>query len=194
MLSPPALSGTARQSHHAFRTLMKAMAQPGTIHAFAPNLDVPAPLGAGTAALLLALSDFETSIWLDPPLRDAAQVAAFLRFHTGSKLVLEPDAADFAVVAAPKAMPRLSGFGQGTLEYPDRSTTVIIQVETLQADGWQLRGPGIRDTNHFSADPLPGDFVAQLNERAFPCGVDLAFVAGTAIAALPRSTRVSEGG
>jgi len=149
-------------------------------------------LTPATAALLLALSDFETSIWLDQTLRDGPEISAFLRFHTGSKLVVEPDAADFAVIAAPRAMPRLQAFAQGTLAYPDRSTTVIVQVETLKTDGWRLTGPGIRSVNQFSADPLPDDFVAQLNGQAFPCGVDVVFVADPGIAALPRSIRISE--
>jgi alpha-D-ribose 1-methylphosphonate 5-triphosphate synthase subunit PhnH len=43
---------------------------------------------------------------------------------------------------------------------------------------------------------LPVDFVSQLqsNRRTFPCGVDIVLIAGSEIAALPRSTRVSEVG
>jgi alpha-D-ribose 1-methylphosphonate 5-triphosphate synthase subunit PhnH len=190
----PNLSEHSLKSQNAFRALMNAMAQPGTFQKLAPDLHVPSPLQPVSAALLIALSDFETTIWLDQSLADATEVGEFLRFHTGSKLVSNPAEADFGVVAAQHAMPALSAFAQGTLEYPDRSTTVVIQVDTLRTSGWQLSGPGIRDINRFAAGPLPDDFVAQLNARAFPCGVDVVFVAGDEIAALPRSTRVSEDG
>ncbi|MGE8943868.1 phosphonate C-P lyase system protein PhnH [Leptospira interrogans] len=194
MLSSPYLSEHSLKSQNAFRALMNAMAQPGTFQRLVPDLAVPPPLQSVSAALLIALSDFETTIWLDQSLADAIEVGDFLRFHTGSKLVSNPAEADFGLVATQHAMPALSAYAQGTLEYPDRSTTVIIQVDNLQTVGWQLSGPGIRDINRFSAGPLPDDFVAQLNARPFPCGVDVVFVAGDKIAALPRSTRVSEDG
>ena len=194
MLSSPYLSEHSLKSQNAFRALMNAMAQPGTLQKLVPDLDALPPLQPVSAALLIALSDFETTIWLDESLADTIEVGEFLRFHTGSKLVSNPAEADFGLVAAQHAMPALSAFAQGTLEYPDRSTTVIIQVDNLQTVGWQLSGPGIRDINRFSAGPLPDDFVAQLNARAFPCGVDVVFVAGDKNAALPRSTRVSEDG
>ncbi len=194
MLFPPEQSDSARHSQVAFRALMTAMAQPGTIQNIADLPDTPAPLAPATAVLLMALSDFETSIWLDQPLRDVSEVGDYIRFQTGSRLVEVAHLADFAVVADPSRMLRLSEFGQGTLEYPDRSGTVILQVETLHRAGWHLTGPGIRDTAHFSAGPVPADFVTQLAERTFPCGVDVIFAAGNQIAALPRSTRVSERG
>ena len=56
----------------------------GSIAGFAP----PAPLFAPAAALLLTLCDFETSVWLDPPLaRQRRALREFLRFHTGARLV-----------------------------------------------------------------------------------------------------------
>ena len=64
----------------------------------------------------------------------------------------------------------------------------------LQASGWRLEGPGILGHALFSAAPLPPDFAEQVrvNRGRFPSGVDLFFVTGDAIAALPRSTRLRE--
>ena len=70
---------------------------------------------------------------------------------------------------------------------------VLVQVESLASDrGWALRGPGIETAAALYAAPLPSDFLAQLrtNAAGYPCGVDIIFVAGNSIAALPRSTRV----
>jgi alpha-D-ribose 1-methylphosphonate 5-triphosphate synthase subunit PhnH len=55
-----------------------------------------------------------------------------------------------------------------------------------------LGGPGIPDMAAFSASPLPGDFDTRLaaNHALAPRGVDFILVSPSAVAALPRSTRV----
>lgn len=183
------------EAQQVFRTVLDAMARPGRIARLPTALKSPAPLSPTTAAVLLALADYETSIWLDETLADVPAIGAFLRFHTGARLVSERCTADFAVIADPPRLPPLVSFAQGTPEYPDRSTTLIIQVETLVVGGWSLRGPGILDRAVFSATPLPTDFPQQFagNRQGFPCGVDLVFATRTEIAALPRSTRIEEG-
>jgi len=85
-------------------------------------------------------------------------------------------------------------FALGTPEYPDRSTTLIVQVETLTAsDEIALSGPGIQGTSSLRAGALPQDFVArmQANRVLFPLGVDLLLVSGKDLVALPRSTYVA---
>ena len=121
-------------------------------------------------------------------------MATFLRFHTGAGLVRAPSDATFAAIADAMATLPLSAFAQGTPAYPDRSTSLIVQVETLTDDGWRLEGPGIRGSTCLRAAPLPADFVDRLraNRAAFPCGIDIFLASANAIAALPRSVRVTE--
>ncbi len=182
-------------SQMVFRAVLEAMACPGRIAPIATMLEPPLPLLPTSASVLLALADYETSIWLDEALERAPAVGDFLRFHTGARLARNRREADFAVVAGPESLLPLTAFAQGTPEYPDRSTTAIVQVETLANDGWQLHGPGIPDRTAFRAAPLPVDFTEQFaaNRARFPCGVDLIFVTTTEMAALPRSTRILEG-
>jgi alpha-D-ribose 1-methylphosphonate 5-triphosphate synthase subunit PhnH len=172
---------------------MEAMASPGKIVALEVQLAPPAPLLPATAALLLTLCDFETPLWLDPPLAENAEVVAFLRFHTGAALAT-PEACAFAVVADPLRMPALGCFSQGAPEYPDRSATLILQLMALEPRGWTLEGPGIRQAAYLTGAPLPADFAQQLrhNRSRFPCGVDVFLVADGALAALPRSLRLME--
>jgi alpha-D-ribose 1-methylphosphonate 5-triphosphate synthase subunit PhnH len=179
-----------------FRTAMNAMARPGRPVMLGANLTPPAPLSAAMAAVLLTLCDFETPVWLDPALLDAGGVREFLRFHTGARLVATPAEATFAVISDPMRMPPLADFAQGTADYPDRSTTLIVSVHTLKAEGWKLEGPGINGAVHFSAAPLPEDFAGQMraNRATFPRGVDVLLVTGNAIAALPRSVTLTEAG
>jgi alpha-D-ribose 1-methylphosphonate 5-triphosphate synthase subunit PhnH len=193
---PPAFRDAVRDSQSVFRLAMAAMASPGKILTLAARLSPPPPLLAPAAALLLTLCDYETPVWLDPPLADSAAVAAFLRFHTGARVVASPVDAAFAVIVDAVHMPRLETYAQGTPEYPDRSATLIVQVETLTAGDWRLEGPGIRGAARLSAAPLPADFAAQLraNRSAFPCGVDMYLATRNALAALPRSVRLTETG
>jgi alpha-D-ribose 1-methylphosphonate 5-triphosphate synthase subunit PhnH len=190
----PAFRDAVRESQAVFRLAMRALASPGEIARLDMPLAPPTPLFAPAAALLLTLCDYETPVWLDPVLADSAEVVAFLRFHTGARLVTSPADAAFAVIADAARMSALSTFAQGTPDYPDRSTTVLLQVETLAPIGWTLEGPGIRGTAGFSAKPLPADFASQVraNRAAFPCGVDIFFATRTSLAALPRSTHLAE--
>lgn len=192
----PGFREPVRESQAVFHQAMNAMARPGQILAFKPGLMSPSPLSAPAAALLLTLCDYETPVWLDPPLSDTAGVREFLRFHTGARIVAAPADAAFAVISDASRMPAIADFAQGTPEYPDRSTTLIISVRKLSPDGWRLEGPGIRDHIRFSAAPLPEDFAGQLraNRALFPRGVDIFVATPTEIAALPRSVALTEAG
>jgi len=178
------------QSQQVFRRALTALSEPGTVQNVPES---PAPEGAHIAAyqLCLALLDAETPLWIAPALRTDALVSA-LRFHCGCRLVDEPGQAEFALIS-PDFDGDLTHFAQGSHEYPDRSTTVIVQVENLDsASTWALRGPGIdgvRKVGIAGLDPRWPGMLAD-NCSRFPCGVDLLFTAGTALMGLPRTTRV----
>ena len=101
--------------------------------------------------------------------------------------------AAFALVSDATQLPRLAAFGQGTDEYPDRSTTVVLAAGSVVRPV-TLRGPGIKD--QFSAElPLPGGDFIELwaeNRARFPRGVDLLLVRDGTVVGLPRTTRISE--
>lgn len=189
----PGFADPVLESQSVFRAMLNAMARPGQCQDIAPALDVPAPLRPLAAAVCLTLLDVDTALWLDGPARDSEALRRFLAFHCGCPLIGDPAEAAFALIADPPAMPPLAAFGQGSAEYPDRSTTLVLQVDTLnEAAGPVLRGPGIEDSRRFDADPLPPGFWAQAraNRAGFPRGVDIFFAAPGQLAALPRSTRL----
>jgi alpha-D-ribose 1-methylphosphonate 5-triphosphate synthase subunit PhnH len=184
----------ALDSQAAFRAVMRANSRPGRVERIGP---VPAPIALmpATAAFLRALADYETPVWLDKGLTETPAVGDWLRFETGAPVTADPADAAFAVISAPARMPPLERFASGTPDYPDRSTTVILQVTHFGGPVMSLSGPGIRGTASFAADPLPPDFPqrAAANRALFPRGIDFIFTAGEKIAALPRSTHVSWG-
>jgi alpha-D-ribose 1-methylphosphonate 5-triphosphate synthase subunit PhnH len=175
-----------------FRGMMAALARPGSVQRLA-GINAPAPLSPSAAAIALTLLDYETPFWLDAPLATAPEVVRFISFHTGARLTDDPADAAFAFVAAPAAMAPFATFAQGSAEYPDRSTTLVLQVRQLaNRDGMTLRGPGIAGARRLAASPLPADFLAQFaeNRAQFPRGIDILLAANGAVAGLPRSLHV----
>ncbi|AMN51381.1 protein phnH [Labrenzia sp. CP4] len=177
-----------------FRAIMNAMARPGTRQAIsAGSLKPPAPLTQVAATIALTLFDYDTPIWLDKPLMTSDAVKTFLRFHTGCPIVTEPVEAAFALVSAPVNMIPLASFNQGSAEYPDRSTTVILTGQDFGSHpAVSFSGPGIKDTVSFGTGPVPPVFWDQViaNNRQFPRGIDLVFAGQDVLSALPRSTRI----
>lgn len=190
----PGFGDPVAESQSVFRIAMQAMARPGKILPLSASLTPPAQLSAAAGALLLTLCDFETPVWLDRALAESDAVTGFIRFHTGARLVAQPADAAYAVISDGARMLSLTSFAQGTPEYPDRSTTLIVQVRELRPSGWRLEGPGIDGHVGFSALPLPADFAQQVraNRASFPCGVDVFFATNAELVALPRSTRLTE--
>jgi alpha-D-ribose 1-methylphosphonate 5-triphosphate synthase subunit PhnH len=176
-----------------FRAVLNAFARPGSLHAIDAKCSPPFPLSHAAAAVALTLCDHDTPIWLDAGLGSAESVWAWLRFHCGSPIVDDSSAAAFAFVSKPSELPPFDCFNLGMPEYPDRSTTIVLQVESLRSGPkFTLTGPGIRGRRRVQVTPLPADICARLriNRSHFPRGIDLLLVAGNEIAALPRSTSV----
>ncbi|MEO9459811.1 MAG: phosphonate C-P lyase system protein PhnH [Lentilitoribacter sp.] len=171
------------QSAQSFRKIMNVMAKPGTIE----NLAVatpPAPLSAAAGSLLLTLCDAQTPIYLSEKF-DNADVKAWITFHCNSPF---SDAKDcmFALGAWDQLQP-LHNFPIGTPEYPDRSTTMIVEMDELSQTGAVLSGPGIKEVGSLS---LPETLAFEKNALLFPLGHDFYFTCGEQIAALPRTTKV----
>ncbi len=176
-----------------FRAIMDALARPGRRQALTPRAAPPAPLTAELGAVALTLCDHDSPVWLDARLAADAAVTAWLRFQCGAPLTADPLAAQFALVSDSALLPRLETFTQGSDEYPDRSTTLVL-ASTARRHRLTLKGPGIR--GEFTTElPVPGgDFIAQWrqNRARFPRGIDLLLVGDGAIIGLPRTTRISE--
>ncbi len=179
-------------SQRNFRELLQAMARPAMPRTLPVLPPAPAPATPAAMAVLLTLCDTSTTVWLQQP-HDA--LAQHLRFHTGARLVQEPAEADFALISDPQTMPPLTAFALGDSRYPDRSASLVLQVEGFHpGTGYRFAGPGIRDTERVRIDGLPERFWTERAALAprFPLGIDLYFVAAQNVLALPRTTRKLE--
>ncbi len=174
----------AVEAARAFRSVMEAMARPGTIHDIR-GAEPPAPLSPAAGAVLLTLCDAETPIYLAGA-ADCDAVRSWLAFHTGAPAA-GPSHCMFAV-GSWDALSPLSDYPVGTSEYPDRSATLVVECPGLASSGAALKGPGIKESAFLS---LPEVQAFRKNRALFPLGVDFIFTNSSRVAALPRSTEVS---
>jgi alpha-D-ribose 1-methylphosphonate 5-triphosphate synthase subunit PhnH len=191
----PGLADASLDSQRIFRRIMEATARPGLSQIIMSAPQPPQGLSPAAGAVLLTLADVDTPLWLDPGLV-ATEAEAWLRFHCGCQITSDPSAAAFALVSDPGSMPQLSAFNQGEAKYPDRATTLIIDLVGLRGGpAVVLRGPGIENEAVISPRGLPATFWSQRADvvARFQFGVDLVLCAGSEILAIPRTTRTAGG-
>jgi alpha-D-ribose 1-methylphosphonate 5-triphosphate synthase subunit PhnH len=167
------------------------MSHPGRLFSLDMSFQVPTPLHPASAAVALALLDFETPLWTDlPPDSEAVE---WIRFHCGCPVGEEPAGGKFALITGDPNQTPLGRFFPGTDECPGDSATLIIQTQTLvEGRGRRLTGPGIQKENYLSVGGVPEEFwqAWKVNHSGYPLGVDVILTAGRELVALPRTTRV----
>ena len=187
---PQVLTGgfadTAVDAARAFRVLLQAMARPGTVHDLGTALP-PDGLSPAAGTALLTLADGTTPVFLAGS-ADCAAVRGWIAFHIGAP-ISGPQDAVFAVGPLADLTPHADRLRLGDPAYPDRSATLIAEVDRLTPGNTRLTGPGIRDAA-FLALPQAGMF--RRNAQHFPLGFDSYLTCGRQIAGLPRSTRLED--
>jgi alpha-D-ribose 1-methylphosphonate 5-triphosphate synthase subunit PhnH len=190
---PAGFADKVLSAQSTFRSVMDAMARPGSVQRILSGAGRPAAMMRGAAAIALTLFDHDTPVWLDPAMSATPDVSKWLKFHTSAPVIADSSIASFALIGDSANLPPLDRFAFGSNEYPDRSTTLILQVESLtQGAVFELRGPGIDGTATLRAEIQPRDLFERLavNPALFPRGIDVVLVHDDAIVAIPRTTRL----
>lgn len=197
--APDALAGGFHdpvfQAQSVFRHVMDGMARPGTLQTVSEDAGAPSPLGLAAGAIALTLLDHETPVWFSATLQKSA-VPVWLSFHTGASLAPEKAEARFAFLEAGANLPSFGLFSAGAQDYPDRSTTLIIEIAGFAGtESLKLTGPGIAGGRIIHPEGLPEGFLRQWtqNHALFPRGLDIILTASTEFICLPRTTRISTG-
>ena len=194
---PAGFADKVLSAQSTFRSVMDAMARPGSVQRIAAVAGTPAAMMRGTAAIALTLFDHDTPIWLDSRMSETSDVAKWLKFHTSAPVIADSSISSFALIGNPRELPPLDRFAFGSNEYPDRSTTLILQVESLTGGPLvELQGPGIDGMAGLRASLQPRDLFDRLaiNATLFPRGIDVVLVHDDSIVAIPRTTRLVRGG
>ena len=188
----PGFTDPVHNSQRTFRALSDALARPG-IRQSMPSLTAPSGLTPSCAAACLTLLDLETSVWLQSCISES--IRSWLLFHTGCRFTTNPQRADFAIIIDVDSAPALEQFCYGTPEYPEASTSILMQIPSLEGGSEvTLTGPGILDSMAI-APPLAPEFWQQWQEMTteYPLGVDVWFFADAQILGLPRTARLMSG-
>ena len=190
---PAGFADKVLSAQSIFRSVMDAMARPGSVQRISAVAGTPSTMMRGTAAIALTLFDHDTPVWLDEGMSETSDVSKWLKFHASAPVIADSSIASFALIGDPANLPPLDRFAFGSNEYPDRSTTLILQVGSLtQGAVFELRGPGIDGTATLRAEIEPHDLFERLavNSALFPRGIDVVLVHDDAIVAIPRTTRL----
>lgn len=207
---------TVHDSQYCFRQLLTAMSQPGTfvdlnlVQGFGDMMDA-------STQILLALADSSTPVWLSTQFEHDEVAKANLSFHLGVELLISQQEdsqkkASFALIGVDDMAKfdwAKAQFYVGNEEYPDRSTTVIVEVSglsdqatnhplssqssspcmTLRLSGSGIEGESLISIESNSSQSLQAMLSHRKNNR-FPLGLDFILVCGSKVVALPRSTKV----
>lgn len=193
---PAGFADKVLSAQSTFRSVMDAMARPGSVQRIHAAAGIPTSMMRGTAAIALTLFDHDTSVWLDGAMSATPEVARWLKFHTSAPVIADPSVSSFALIGDLMGLPPLDRFALGSNEYPDRSTTLIIQVRSLTAGpAFELAGPGIDGSTVLQAT-IPSNLFERLaiNAALFRRGIDVVLVHDDAVVAIPRTTRLATQG
>jgi alpha-D-ribose 1-methylphosphonate 5-triphosphate synthase subunit PhnH len=179
------------RSQQVFDTLLRTLAEPGTIRTLPPELSASVPPVAWPA---LALADVDVSVAVAGSNRAGADaLASLLRAATDCPLTDTPSAA-MVVMPEPEAA-TLADVSVGTPLAPEDGARVSIAVDGFDREGSTevtLSGPGVdgRRRVRIGLDRLILDRLGDAAGR-FPCGFDTWLVADDGrVMAIPRSTTV----
>ncbi|MEM8612499.1 MAG: phosphonate C-P lyase system protein PhnH [Cyanobacteria bacterium P01_H01_bin.105] len=185
----PGFTDTVHDAQITFRALLNALARPGIIQTTV-SPSHPAGLEPGCAAACLALLDLETVVWLQPGFTE--DIRPWLVFHTGCRFTENPQSANFALIKDINSALKLSEFSWGTGEYPESSTSLLLQLSGLTGgENVILQGPGILDTIETDL-PLSSIFWQQWEAMAveYPLGLDCWFFSQNQVVGLPRTAKL----
>src|ERR1700757_3518650 len=104
---PTGFADKVLSAQSTFRSVMDAMARPGSVQRIAAATGAPAAMMRGTAAIALTLFNHDTPAWLDPRMSETPDVAKWLKFHTGVPVVADSSICSFAIIGDARSLPAL---------------------------------------------------------------------------------------
>jgi len=183
------------QTQQVFRTIMRAMGYPGTIHRL---LNHPSHKTRTSSLQLVAETLFDQDVTFcvigDQGMRELEDILHKLT----NCPVTEPSLADFLVMTSPASGGKLLTAKTGIPEYPDHGATVLFSVESL-ADGSasdflvRLTGPGILGEKYIQIQGLDREELCHLRElnSGYPLGIDSIFIDQQGcIMCIPRTAKI----
>lgn len=187
----PGFQSPVHDAQRVFRAVLDALSRPLLPQRIEVVLAPPAPLSREVGAIVHALCDEQTPLWLDEALRQRGDVEAWIRFHTGARIVDDPSRALFCVASCPSAVPPFDALEKGTDEEPHLSATVVIDgTDARPTADVVATGPGIDGSLTWDGAGASARFLEarRANAALFPRGVDVILAGRGVVRGLPRTT------
>src|SRR6187402_2394188 len=102
---PAGFADKVLSAQSTFRSVMDAMARPGSAQRIEASSGVPTPMMRGSAAIALTLFDQDTPVWLDARMAMTLDVAKWIRFHTSAPVIANASVCSFALIAEAYSLP-----------------------------------------------------------------------------------------
>ena len=189
-----ALRTAADERRHWRRRLAEALSRPGRLVGVSEPVDCPDGMPPVAAALLHALSDHDTPVWLPPSLCESRWASTWLRHIVGARRVTRPEEASVVLATRRDRVPRLGPYP--TRDRPGRRirpSTLVVEVAGFDGpDAWWLEGPGLPAGSRLNVSGAAAGFPeAWTDARGREShGVDAVLVGPDAFVCLPCGTRL----
>ncbi|NEW70881.1 phosphonate C-P lyase system protein PhnH [Streptomyces rhizosphaericus] len=179
------------QAQGVFRAVLDALARPGTVTRFPPDV-----IGVVPSALLpvLALADLGTGVHVLEE-DGSRRWSDVVRVATNAPAV-PLEKARLAAAVRPVAAEEIPRLARGTADAPEDGAVLCLPVTALEGgpSAWRLSGPGVPGERDIAPQGVPEGFVVARAEAVggFPAGVDLLLATPDGrVMGLPRSTTVT---
>lgn len=173
----PERDADERRDNMVFDALLRALVRPGEVRA------MPEP---GPEPIARALVDRECRAFAPDP----ALTAVLRELGAVTAAVEEADHV-FLDLADEAGLATFARLPVGDPLHPERGATVVAGARLGQGAALHLAGPGIEGTREVRIGGLhPGLWDARARVCRYPLGIELIFVDGPRLMALPRSTQV----
>lgn len=184
-------------SQRHFRTILDAMARPGTIHRIKDQqINPPDDLHRVSAYIGFALLNAEVTFYIDGVRK---QIAYYFTINTFSRESLCSEA-NFLFLTGSSSTDIIDTAKSGNLLYPERGATLVIDIDTVSSvplvhgHGLTLQGPGVENEISFFIEGISLSLIAAIKEKneEFPLGVDVILTdRHNDFVCIPRSSKIS---
>lgn len=186
------------ESQTQYRTLLDAMAKPGTIIKL--ESDIQPPTGIHTASALVGFILMNSDVTFHVAHIEMSELNTYFIVNTSSSPA-EADTADFIYISgAQENKETIARAKWGEPEYPELGAFVIIDVDHIAAEAFPkgkkitLSGPGVLDHKTIYIDNLNDVLLSAIQEKniEFPLGIDV-IIADRAghVVCIPRSNKIN---
>ncbi len=184
-MNTPVHTEAEARSRNTFKALIWAFSRPGIVYQL-PEHSSKFP--DNFFAIAETVLDLESSFFTED-----IEIADFCTRTTARRERIEEAEYVFLPNMGSHDIELVEKANRGTMIYPDRSATIIMNAVIGAGPEYTFTGPGIETMQTIRLDKIPNEFW-RVREKAmqYPIGWDVLFVDGGKVVGIPRTTHVDQ--